>query len=53
MARSSLWQANHGARFSGDAQNMVGNQVERAYRCTDLLDKRRALMDAWGSSASR
>ena len=25
----------------------VGNQVERAYRRTDVLDKRRELMDAW------
>ena len=25
----------------------VGTQVERAYRRTDVLDKRRALMEAW------
>ena len=29
--------------------HQVGNQVERAYRRTDVLDKRRALMDAWGA----
>jgi integrase len=27
----------------------VGNQVERAYRRTDLLQKRRELMDAWAA----
>jgi integrase len=27
--------------------HQVGNQVERAYRRTDLLEKRRELMDAW------
>ena len=27
--------------------HQVGTQVERAYRRTDVLDKRRALMDAW------
>ena len=29
--------------------HQVGNQVERAYRRTDVLAKRRALMDAWGA----
>jgi integrase len=27
--------------------HQVGNQVERAYRRTDVLEKRRELMDAW------
>jgi hypothetical protein len=27
----------------------VGTQVERAYRRTDVLEKRRALMEAWAS----
>ena len=27
--------------------HQVGTQVERAYRRTDVLDKRRALMEAW------
>jgi hypothetical protein len=27
--------------------HQVGKQVERAYRRTDVLDKRRALMEAW------
>jgi integrase len=27
----------------------VGNEVERAYRRTDLLAKRRELMDAWAA----
>jgi hypothetical protein len=27
--------------------HQVGNQVERAYRRTDLLEKRRELMGAW------
>ena len=27
--------------------HQVGTQVERAYRRTDVLDKRRQLMDAW------
>jgi hypothetical protein len=27
--------------------HQVGTQVERAYRRTDVLDKRRRLMDAW------
>ena len=26
----------------------VGNEVERAYRRTDLLEKRRAMMADWG-----
>jgi integrase len=30
----------------------VGNQVERTYRRGDLLEKRRALMDAWGAYCS-
>jgi integrase len=29
--------------------HQVGNQVERAYRRTDVLDKRRELMDAWAA----
>ncbi len=29
--------------------HQVGTQVERAYRRTDVLDKRRALMDAWAA----
>jgi integrase len=29
--------------------HQVGNQVERAYRRTDVLDKRRGLMDAWAA----
>ena len=27
--------------------HQVGTQVERAYRRTDVLDKRRQLMEAW------
>jgi integrase len=27
--------------------HVVGGQVERAYRRTDVLDKRRLLMDSW------
>ena len=27
--------------------HQVGTQVERAYRRTDILDKRRALMETW------
>ena len=27
--------------------HQVGNRVERAYRRTDVLEKRRELMDAW------
>ena len=27
--------------------HQVGTQVERAYRRTDVLEKRRALMEAW------
>jgi hypothetical protein len=27
--------------------HQVGTQVERAYRRTDVLDKRRALMEVW------
>ena len=30
--------------------HQVGNQVERAYRRTDVLDKRRNLMDAWAAN---
>jgi hypothetical protein len=29
--------------------HQVGSQVERAYRRTDVLDKRRGLMDAWAA----
>jgi integrase len=29
--------------------HQVGNQVERAYRRTDVLDRRRELMDAWSA----
>ena len=29
--------------------HQVGTQVERAYRRTDILEKRRALMDAWAA----
>ena len=29
--------------------HQVGNQVERAYRRTDVLDQRRELMDAWAA----
>ena len=29
--------------------HQVGNQVERAYRRTDVLEKRRKLMDAWAA----
>lgn len=29
--------------------HQVGGQVERAYRRTDLLEKRRSLMDAWAA----
>jgi integrase len=29
--------------------HQVGNQVERAYRRTDVLEKRRELMDAWAN----
>jgi integrase len=29
--------------------HQVGNQVERAYRRTDLLERRRELMDAWAN----
>lgn len=32
--------------------HQVGNQVERAYRRTDVLEKRRKLMDAWGTFCS-
>ena len=28
--------------------HQVGGKVERAYRRTDLIEKRRELMDAWG-----
>jgi integrase len=27
--------------------HVIGNEVERAYRRTDLLDKRRVLMERW------
>jgi integrase len=30
--------------------HQVGNRVERAYRRTDLLERRRALMDAWANA---
>jgi integrase len=33
--------------------HLVGNAVERAYRRGDALDRRRKLMDAWASYASR
>jgi hypothetical protein len=29
--------------------HQVGTQVERAYRRTDVLDKRRQLMEAWAA----
>jgi integrase len=29
--------------------HQVGNQVERAYRRTDVFDKRRKLTDAWAA----
>jgi integrase len=29
--------------------HQVGNQVERAYRRTDVLENRRELMDAWAA----
>jgi integrase len=29
--------------------HQVGNEVERAYRRTDLLEKRRELMQAWAA----
>jgi len=32
--------------------HQVGTQVERAYRRTDVLDKRRQLMEAWASGVS-
>jgi hypothetical protein len=27
--------------------HQVGTKVERGYNCTDLIDKRRPLMEAW------
>jgi hypothetical protein len=32
--------------------HQVGGQVERVYRRTDLLDRRRRLMDAWAAFCS-
>jgi integrase len=32
--------------------HVVGNEVERAYRRGDALEKRRKLMEAWGSFCS-
>ena len=29
----------------------VGSEVERAYRRTDMIERRRALMEAWGQAA--
>jgi hypothetical protein len=29
--------------------HQVGNQVERVYRRTDVLEKRRKLMDSWAA----
>jgi integrase len=53
--RSSFrdWAAEQTA-FSGDVAemalaHMIPGAVERAYRRGDLLDQRRALMEAWGS----
>jgi integrase len=33
--------------------HVVSDKVEAAYRRTDLLDKRRKLMDAWGKFCAR
>jgi integrase len=33
--------------------HQVGNEVERAYRRTDLLEQRRLLMDAWAAYCDR
>jgi integrase len=45
------WAAEQG--FDRDMAEMalahnVGSEVERAYRRTDMLEKRRAMMEAWG-----
>ena len=33
--------------------HQVGGKVERAYRRTDLLEKRRELMDTWANYCER
>ena len=44
-------ESAHAAREVAEAalSHAVGNEVEQSYARSDLFDRRRKLMDAWGS----
>ena len=46
IGRTQTAHSNHTIEIS--LAHVVGNEVERAYRRTDMFNKRRQLMEAWG-----